>query len=424
MVRVCVVGGGTAGVSAGAEAARQGAEVTILESEDGPTLSRRKWPDLLTDPRASREASAAARCPSGVEIEYGTAVHSLAQGHRLQTSRGQVVCDSVVVATGSKSLSGAFQGTGKSGVHILSSVSCYLDLGCVAPSVEKPVVYGRGLTSLRVASALSGGRRKVVVLSPGGVTDPKLNPAIVGAVRREAESKGVSLRRADHIRALGQDRVEALVADGWTFECDEVAVVPTLAPNRPSSDLPEGPHGCILTNFGLEASWPGYYAAGGCSETPFPGGHTVSLEDSAVSSGRVAGANAAGGSVRFTGTCLFETTLFGLAFASAGLSLWDARAAGFDATESGFSDRTLVCSVVSDRESGRVLGGQALGKEVRGVAPSMLLFASRSVSIRSLVCGELDCSTDISPLVQAVTQGLNWRRGRDGNGPGVRPGRD
>jgi NADPH-dependent 2,4-dienoyl-CoA reductase/sulfur reductase-like enzyme len=129
----------------------------------------------------------------------------------------------------------------------------------------------------------------------------------------------------------------------------------------------------------METSQAAVFAAGDCAETTqlvsgrpayFPLGTTANKQ------GRVAGENAAGGRARFRGIVgTAVTKVFSLEVARTGLSLAEARQAGFSACSARIQslararylgEAEIVVKLVADRSSGRLLGAQMAGTE--GVA--------------------------------------------------------
>lgn len=345
------MGARAAGHSAAAEAARDGAAVTLLEREDGPMPPRSKWPDIIQGHGGSSAFQGRELVVSGVEVAYGVNACSVSRGCRVSTSKGTPSFDAVVVATGSRTVPGTVHDSGKDGVHVLDSLVGCAGLAERLEAVERLVVFGGGLPALRVAGALVGDGRTAVVITPRGYLDPRLNPEIVSALCGRASSMGIVFLCAGNVRAVGNRSVEAVVADGRVVGCDELAVVPDVVPTYPESRFDAGPGGGILVNSRLETSVSGCFAAGSCAEMRRTrDSPPLSLRNSASLSGRVAGANAAGRFIDYRGFGSFEASLLGIEVVCAGMSLGEARSAGVDAAESAVRVDESACSVVYDLE--------------------------------------------------------------------------
>ena len=136
-----------------------------------------------------------------------------------------------------------------------------------------------------------------------------------------------------------------------------------------------GRSGAIRTDDRMETSLRGVYAAGDCAEV----NHIVTdrptyipLGTTANKCGRVAGANAAGARERFPGIVGTGIVgIFGMAFATAGFSVEQARAEGFapvaaridaPAKPRYFRGPRTTVELVADRASGRLIGGSVVGE--------------------------------------------------------------
>jgi NADPH-dependent 2,4-dienoyl-CoA reductase/sulfur reductase-like enzyme len=137
-----------------------------------------------------------------------------------------------------------------------------------------------------------------------------------------------------------------------------------------------GRTGAIRTDDRMETNLRGIYAAGDCAEV----GHLVTgrptwipLGTTANKTGRVAGANAAGGRARFAG--IVGTSIvkvFDLGFATTGLTASQARAEGFSPvvvqieakSKPGYfgGSKTWV-ELVADRATRKLLGGSVVGED-------------------------------------------------------------
>lgn len=157
-------------------------------------------------------------------------------------------------------------------------------------------------------------------------------------------------------------------------------VVLTAVGLSPNAEIPAaagaetGRSGALLVNEFCETSLAGVYAAGDCCETM----HAVTrapawvpLGTTANKMGRVAGANAAGGRERFPGIAgTAVVRIAGLGIATTGLSASLATGAGFDAVAARitkrekppyFRGRRATVELVADRRTARLLGGCVTG---------------------------------------------------------------
>jgi CoA-dependent NAD(P)H sulfur oxidoreductase len=151
---------------------------------------------------------------------------------------------------------------------------------------------------------------------------------------------------------------------------------------RPNAEVPAeagaecGRSGALRVSERMETSLAGVYAAGDCCEV----NHVVSgrpvwipLGPTATKTGRVAGANAAGGRERFPGVAGTSIVrVAGLSVATTGFSSIQARREGFAPVEAQitararakyFRGREIAVQLVAERNSRRLLGAAIVGDE-------------------------------------------------------------
>jgi NADPH-dependent 2,4-dienoyl-CoA reductase/sulfur reductase-like enzyme len=199
---------------------------------------------------------------------------------------------------------------------------------------------------------------------------------------------------ADGIRGLGIDlRLGVSVtgfevdADGWVsaVTTDAGAVPADLvvmglgvrANSQLASDagIAVGPSGAIATDEQMLTSVPGIYAAGDCAESfhriskrPV----SIALGTHANKQGRVVGINISGGDLRFPGVIGTAVTKIGhIEIGRTGLTMVEAADAGLDAVASKITAGSrahyypdgapMTVKIVSERNTGRMLGAQIVG---------------------------------------------------------------
>jgi len=237
---------------------------------------------------------------------------------------------------------------------------------------RRAVVIGAGYIGVEMADALRRNGLRVTVLERGPNALLRDDAEITGAVRRQLERHGVELRCQVAVSTIETDRVAGI-------PCDMVVLAAGFKPN---SDLAAeagveiGPSGAIRASDRMETNLRGVFAAGDCAEvTHLVTGRPVSfpLGTTANKTGRVAGANAAGGRERFPGVVGTSIVgIFGMAFATTGLSAEQARAESFSPVAARiealsrpayYGGRKTTVELVADRHTRRLLGGSVIGEE-------------------------------------------------------------
>ncbi|HYH85406.1 MAG TPA: FAD-dependent oxidoreductase [Pyrinomonadaceae bacterium] len=259
------------------------------------------------------------------------------------------------------------------------------------------VVVGAGYIGLEMAEGfVARGLRTTLVEA-----SDKVMSAVGGRARdtvaEELRAHGVEVVFGERVAAFegAGGRVSRVVTEsGRAFEADIVSIGVGVRPEvelARGAGIETGESGAIVTDERQRTSAAGVYAAGDCCEVL----HRVSgrrvwnpLGQPAVRQGWVAGANAArgdsSGEARYLGVVGTNVVkVFGLEVARTGLSLEEARDAGFDAaeTESETSSRAgyypgatkIHTCLVTDR-TGRLLGAQMAARE--GVAHRIDVYAA------------------------------------------------
>lgn len=185
-------------------------------------------------------------------------------------------------------------------------------------------------------------------------------------MRKQLADYGVELHCGVDVRAVD-------------FPADLVVFSAGFKPNvelAAEAGIEIGRTGAIRTDDRMETNLRGVYAAGDCAEV----GHLITgrptwipLGTTANKTGRVAGANAAGGRERFpgiVGTSIVK--VFDWAFATTGLTACQARAEGFSpvavqieakSKPGYFGGAKTGVELVADRATRKLLGGSVVGED-------------------------------------------------------------
>lgn len=247
----------------------------------------------------------------------------------------------------------------------------------------KALVIGGGFIGLETAEALVSRGLEVTVVELAPQILPALDTDMAALVTEHLINRGVRVITGDGIKAFqAQDdlAVEAQLGSGRRLPMDlailSIGVRPELKLAR-EGELDIGQAGGIVVNDHQQTSDPDIYAAGDAVETiHLVTGRRVriSLAGPANRQGRVAGANAAGGDLRFpgaVGTAIVET--LGIVAAKTGLSEAEARAQGLDYfvslthpldhAEYYPGAEALHIKLTAEKESGKLLGAQIIGEQ-------------------------------------------------------------
>lgn len=388
-MRLVVIGGLAAGMSAAARARRVDPSLEIIVLEKGAHVS---WaacglPFYLSGRVKSLEELILHK-PDYFERQRNIRVRTNAQVTAIEPARRQVVLrsgerlayDRLVIATGARP-SKRIPGSELPHVftlHTLEDARRMREYIEQRP-VRKAAVIGAGYIGLEVADALAEGGIQVTLFeaAPGvlGRNDPRLTRRVVEHLAR----LGVQVQLNTRIETLAPDSPAELVVLATGVEPNvELAA---------EAGIELGRTGAIRVNDRMETNLAGVFAAGDCIETLHlvTGGPIyLPLGTTANKTGRVAGANAAGARERFPGVVgTTIVSLRGLTIGVTGLSLAQARQAGFDAVSVHIEaqdrspylgSRPTEVELVADRRTGGLLGGAVTGEQ--GVAGRINVIAA------------------------------------------------
>ena len=272
---------------------------------------------------------------------------------------------------------------------------------------KSATVVGGGYIGLEMAGALRARGLRVTLCHDG-------------ANLLHREDNHLTTRLVDRLeRSRVEVRLNTPVPDPRALASDVVLVAAGLRPNveiPAEAGVELGRTGAIRTDDRMETSLGGVYAAGDCCETQ----HIVSgkpcwipLGTTANKTGRIAGSSATGGRERFAGVAGTSIVkVCGLGVATTGLGETEARKCGFQPRSARieaydkaryFFGRKLEVTLTADANSGRLLGATVVGDD--GVLARINTLATAlhgRLSVEQLGGLDLAYAPPYSPVVDAV----------------------
>jgi pyruvate/2-oxoglutarate dehydrogenase complex dihydrolipoamide dehydrogenase (E3) component len=292
--------------------------------------------------------------------------------------------DRLIIATGARSRKLGIPGEESENIFTLKEMSDGLRIKGFLEQrrPEKAVVIGAGYIALEMAEALRAREIDTTLLYRGKVPYSGLEPEVGALIVRELEEHGV--RYVGEVRArefsVNQGQAREVITDLGAFAGEVFFVGAGVVPNveiAREAGLAIGPAGGIQVDSTMATSDPRIFSAGDCCEKY----HRVigrpvlaPLGDIANKEGRVAGENALGGKGRFHGivgaACV---KVFDLEIGLAGVTEARARALGYRAISQVVEassrvgiypgSRETLLKIVADQDSGRLLGGNWIGRD-------------------------------------------------------------
>lgn len=394
-MRIVVVGGVAAGMSAASRARRHdpGVQVTVFERGDEVSYGACGLPYVIGGDVESFE-DLIARTPAqlrgrGIGVRLRHEVTGVDSGARTVTVQGRDAgrtttepYDRLLIATGVRAVRPDWAQTGLEGVHVLRDIPDGRAIEASLSGARRACIVGGGYIGLEMAEALRSRGLEVTLLEQAPeVAGRMLDRPYQRRVRAEVERGGVEVRCGTAVEGLtgkGGRVTEVHTPDG-PVRADVVIVAVGVRPNTElaqAAGAALGQTGAVAVNARQETRVEGVYAAGDNTEST----HRVTrrkvhvpLGLTANRMGRVAGVNMAGGDAQFpgvVGTAIFKT--FGLGAARSGLTQTEAEALGLDAlsvdVESTdhagyYTDAAPIhVRLTAERPSGRLLGVQLVGQ--------------------------------------------------------------
>lgn len=390
-MRIVVVGGVAAGMSAASRAKRfdPGAEVVVFERGEYISYGACGLPYVLGGAVDDWDALVA-RTPEqmrgrGIGVRLRHEVTGVDPQARTVTVSGPSGVstepyDRLLMATGVSAIRPDWARTDAAGVHVLREIP---DGQAIARSLEgarRVCIVGTGYIGLELAENLCRQGLSVVMLERGDEVGGNIvDVEYRRRIRAELERNGVDVRCGVTVEGLTvrDGRVSGVQTDTGLVRADTVIVAVGVRPNvelLKAAGARLGKTGAAAVNVRQETSVPGIYAAGDNCETV----HRVTrrkvhipLGLTANRMGRVAGVNMAGGDATFpgvVGTGIFK--VFGLGVARTGLGQADAERLGLDAVSVDVESTDhasyyagaapIHVRLTGERGTGRLLGGQLI----------------------------------------------------------------
>lgn len=396
-MRFVIIGGDAAGMSAASRGKRldSGMEVIVLEQTSDVSYSACGMPYNIADPERSMDdlvvrTAQTFREKQNIDVRLGHRVEGIDRGNKTvtgRTSQGDnftVEYEKLLIATGARPVILDVPGRDLRGVLALKS----LDDGrrikdfLAEHEVKSVLILGMGYIGLEMAEAFHARGVRVEMMEKRLRLLPWMPEEMADVVRKELEDKGVGLHFGPTVTSIDErgKGVSARFDNGNTIEADMVVMGVGVRPNSEiaaDAGLELGPHGAIAVDRSLRTSDPDIYAAGDCADAfhVITGERVwVPLALRANRAGWAVADNVSGKSTELpgiVGSAVFK--VLDLEVARSGLSLDEARSAGFDAVENMIKSRsrahghpgnqTIYVALVGDKKTGRLLGAAMVGKE-------------------------------------------------------------
>lgn len=440
--RLLVIGGVAAGPKAAAKARRcdPEMEIVVYQEEDDISYAGCGLPYYISGVIEDRE-ELISRTPGkfaqdGIKILKNRRIEKIDLQNSTVTGRrvglGETVTDQfdrLVIATGAYPIRPKIEGIDLKNVFYLRSI---FDADAIfeqirSEGIQNVVIAGGGYIGLEMAESFVhlGKNVTIVELAPQILT--LFDEDFAGILRQYLEKKGVKIFTSEGIKALRGKEGKVTHVQTMAHEIEANGVLMSLG-IRPQVELAKqaglriGETGAIWVNEKMETSAEGVYAAGDCAETTnlITGKKVwIPLGSTANKQGRVVGVNVCGGNAAFPGvmgTAIFKTFDFNVA--KTGLNMREAEKEGFHPVQAivrGFDRahyypgrKESALKVIADKETGRILGGQAVGEGPSDKFIDILAMALHGrMTCQQLASVDLAYAPPFSPALSPVIVAAN-----------------
>jgi NADPH-dependent 2,4-dienoyl-CoA reductase/sulfur reductase-like enzyme/rhodanese-related sulfurtransferase len=392
MEKIVIVGGVAAGATAAAKVRRISPDARITMLEAGPDISFANCglPYYISGDIKSR-SKLILQSPESFKDQYGVEVHTHTMVTSIDRAAQKVVTKDtrngeqktfeytrLILAQGGRPVTPDLPGADMKHVFTLWTLEDMdkISLHLMEKKPKNAVVVGGGFIGLEMVEALVKRGLKVNVVEMMPHVMSVMDAETAGFIQEEMLSYGVGLYTGLSVTDIAPEFVR--LSDGRILEADmvllSIGVRPTLQ-LAIEAGLQTGDAGGLLVNKYLQTSDPNIYAAGDMVEIE----HRVigkkvriPLAGPANRQGRIAAENAMGGKRAYKGAQGTSVVrVFDAIAGITGLSLKQARVAHLDAdavvvhkehhTSYYPGAQTVSVTLVYDRQSGVILGGQTAG---------------------------------------------------------------
>jgi len=430
------MGTASAGASAAVNHTSPGSEVSIIDKSGYEMYSACGMPFAFEGSFEfeSLKHGFPARGPKTELRLETTAVHidtdKKEVGIERSKGRSALPYDELIIATGAKPVVpkianlDAFLGKYAFTPYTLEDVSC---LFRVKDTLRRVSVIGAGAVGVEFAYAMrSRGMEVMIVEMMDQVFPGALDRDMARHVQEFLDAHGITVLANAMVKEVGgETRLEGITVGEKTYATDLAILACGTVPNvewLKDSGISVNRNG-IITSKTMMTNVRGVYAAGDCVETfhAITGNRCRSmLAVPAMSQGRVAGINAAGGRAFYGGTMNTSiSVLGGFAIGSTGLTTEQARLEGHELVmqkAKGLNKPSwypgheeLIVKLIADKK-GRLLGGQAFGEKqaVKNRLDIVSAYLSARGTISDMMRGELAYCPDIADIPDPLTTAVEF----------------
>ncbi|MDO5293538.1 MAG: CoA-disulfide reductase [bacterium] len=395
-MRVIIIGGIAAGMSAAAKLRRadKEAEIIVFEKKDYISFGACGLPYFVGNYFEEKERMLVRTKEQmeslGIKVNLEHEVIAVdADNHMVKVknlsddSVKEEHYDKLLIATGARAILPSMENSDLANIHVLRSLEDGVQVKelFMSKEVKSVGIIGAGFIGLEVVEAAKKLGKEVHVFQLSDrILREVFDQEVTELLEEELRSEGVHLHLNTQVLGFeGDDKVKRIVTKDEVIETDVVIIATGVRPNTEfldSTSIKKLGNGAIIIDQEGKTSLEDIYAAGDCATVP----HLLKeepaylpLATTANKLGRIVGTNLAGGHEVFEGTlgssCL---KVLGLEAGRTGLSEEEAKRQGYKVKASFITDKNhtdyypgqekVSVKLIYEADTLRLLGGQVVGK--------------------------------------------------------------
>lgn len=324
-MKIIIIGGTAAGMSAAAKVKRLQPEYDVLVFEKTPVVSLGACGlpyyvgDFFNDTERLIARTPEAFRKTGVELFTEHEVTDVDIEKRVVTvldlTTGQThqeTYDQLMVASGASPILPPIKNLDLNGVHTLKTLQDGQDIKQLATNeqVKEVVIVGAGFIGLELAEAMHRlGKHVRIIQLDNRVIPDAFDTEVTAIMEEELINQGIQLNLDEFVTELqGRDTVQQVITNKGVYPADLIIIATGVKPNTQFLPLDSfdtlGNGALVIDEFG-KTSQPNIYSAGDCASVY----HRVRKENvfiplatTANKLGRLVGENLAGKELTFQGT--------------------------------------------------------------------------------------------------------------------------
>jgi len=322
-VKVIIIGGVAAGMSAASKIARKDSTAEIVVYEKGGFLSYGACGlpyyvgDFNDDYRRMIARTQEQFSKAGIKT------HLYHEAVKVDTEKKQVIIrdikngnifadsyDKLMIATGASSIVPPFPGAELMGVHVLKTLEdgIFLKEFAAMPEIKNVTIVGGGYIGVECAESFLNIKKNVRIIEAADRILTPFDTEMSEAASKELEKHGVKLHLGEKVKGFkGTSKVEKVETDKGIYDTDLVIIAVGVRPNTAflkDTGIRLAKNGAIIVDREMKTTVDDIYSAGDCAlvynkiteEDCF-----LALGTVANKCGRIAGENISGAHQKFSG---------------------------------------------------------------------------------------------------------------------------